>query len=1129
MSDMNLNEMLHEDKGIPPGSGKCAYCERDGFPILPVRYAICQMDSDSEAVPGVPEGRVSELFPHDKEGNPVELNLDASVDSEGEVTYDREKQNKYILRKLRGGFLYVYDEGNQQWLAYAISDTAELKRFTPDTPPEEREPSQFSCNQDGHREHASLVTLGNVTRTGVAWFAYVESPWSRAFLDEVASDAEWRQKNMQRFDVDSWLNTGQAAHAFPQDSIAELVPEYIPNGDVARYHLSRHYFPAREDLTGEELNDLQAAMDERIANSPGLEGKVGKGVVLAIKDEVGIVEELNHSRQKPIEEMREFQRQGDNARRSQWLAAVTKLKKALEDAAQDQIASIDSSVADEIKGLEGSLDQQMQELDEHWQEKIQGASPREKRAYQEHYDQIRSQGINGRYGDPQTIGRYIELTNERSSKIASTNEDLAKTLAEFSQYYDDKQRKRIEEALKPYENSIDSDLPPMDADYAQWVVHGLSNALDRYDHLDTRFGLRVTEIVNGCLQGGALTSNSKWAWQVLMEQLHFADSPLLRAYLHNNQEASEKFAEDTLELQDVKSFFGKAKLKDWYDQLKRLRKVANNHWGLDDFTAARKALSGLGSTIFGGAGTLMNHESAAQVSRQEMIAPRTGLMLQYARLLQVDRLVSTPDGDFTSQAAYVVEMDVAMGEYSRTMNYLAKRDGSPVLNGQDLQYVDPIDNGERRGGNLPGNYVADESRVKVLWQVQETELERFAAYVEGSGDITEGGAPRTLRITDQYAMLQEQRRLHARLWSGDNALRLFDAVFAMISFYDIGKSLASKPNSLEHWLKLMGTIASVTQLAFEAATALQVRRGLALGSRGAASAASIAARTSRAAARIGKVSSAISILDGFRVLSEAVSLSRRGAVSTQVQGKTLLGSVMVFGGVVALAASSLVVVPLVLGIITLIISYQLIQLVPLNIRTWLRRSLFGLEQERFRFIPFASAEEEQASLQMVFSGIVFDMDIVRFSETLPGALAATSRAAWGEAVIHEMMGEEDPLQNTWKLSVSVELPSELEGELRVQITHNHEQGLSLYLGGAKYSVGSVVEIDQYGQEVAAALPQSEENRWMLREKGNSNKPDERSVIVYNNYVDMEAGEVHAEVGYRDGFSADRGEVFIVRL
>ncbi|WP_445619151.1 T6SS effector BTH_I2691 family protein [Kushneria sp. Sum13] len=953
----------------------CRYCMRQGLPILPVRYAVCQLDENLGVTP-LPEDRIKELYPTDHEGQIAELDLQTSINEEGHQQKGTHQKSKYILRKLRNGFLYVYDEGNAQWFAYAISDTSELLQFPPSAPPTDLKPEPFVCNKAAHRASACLVTLPNVTRTGKAWFAYVESPWSEAHLERVAGDSSWREQNMQCFDVNQWLGSGQTDYAFAQQEIETLVPEYNTGqaSDIpVSESLKEHRFSRPVGIDSHE--DLMAMMNARIENNRDLEGKAGQGVMLAIKDEVGIIEELNYARQKPLEKMREFQGKngGINARRSQWYASVVQLREALEQAAENKKDAVDEEYDEKLAEVSQNLEEEKDQFHRNWQHRYNEATDESERA---RLTALKEQSVdeNGYPIFSEYMPQYRQLQVIKQSKRSKVENDLDDTLNEFTDYYDGEKEEKIKEDIVEYQKAIDERVPFIDADYAQWVFYGLNAALGRYDDRDSGNGLCVTTIISSALEGGVLSENSRWLWQQLLEQLYFHYSILIKAYLHNHRESIDAFVADTASLKDTHSFFGQLKLKEWFDQIKALRKIKKGGWNLPDFNVFHDAINRLSSTGVSTSSALLAHEAADGVASQQPPTVNSGPMVQFARLLQVNDLVMTRDGTFEQQASYAVEVKITMGEYDRTLRYLAHRDGSPVLSDKRAyRYIGDIENGERIGGNFVEARLADDTQLKVLWIVRDTELDQFASYVEADA-IREGGNPRSIMLDEQTMMAEAfNKRLRDRLTGADAAFKHISTLFTVIGFFEAAKETSEKPASFDHWWRLVSSVVGVAQLVTERAAASQARKGLQMAGGHAMARVSTSVALEKIGKGFGVASSAIGIIDGFRTLSEAGVMARRGELSSRVKTKTFLGSISIAGGVLAIACGSLVLIPAVIGLMTLVGAYMLVQLVPLNIRTWLRRSLYGIEQDGFRMPPFEDAVSEQESLKMVFSGITIDL------------------------------------------------------------------------------------------------------------------------------------------------------------
>ncbi len=129
-------------------NGQCEFCERKGLPILPVRYAVCQRNDRNRPVPELPEERIREF---------TDIGLDKAWDENGQhirtvddevrpwITDSTSSQvNKYILRQLRQGYLYFYDQDNPDgmyWYAYAITSDGKYYQFPVAQPPHWRAPN----------------------------------------------------------------------------------------------------------------------------------------------------------------------------------------------------------------------------------------------------------------------------------------------------------------------------------------------------------------------------------------------------------------------------------------------------------------------------------------------------------------------------------------------------------------------------------------------------------------------------------------------------------------------------------------------------------------------------------------------------------------------------------------------------------------------------------------------------------------------------------------------------------------------------------------------------------------------------------------------------------------------------
>ncbi|MDR5893991.1 hypothetical protein QC820_14345, partial [Halomonas mongoliensis] len=310
---------------------------------------------------------------------------------------------------------------------------------------------------------------------------------------------------------------------------------------------------------------------------------------------------------------------------------------------------------------------------------------------------------------------------------------------------------------------------------------------------------------------------------------------------------------------------------------------------------------------------------------------------------------------------------------------------------------------------------------------------------------------------------------------------------------------------------------ALTQLAFERAAGNEVRRGLATSGTLADVRILRGAQYGSVARHLGRGVGAIGPIDGFRALGEAGAMARRGELRERVRHKRYLGGVTIGGGILTIAASSLVLVPLVIGVISLVLVYRLARLVPWHIETWLRRSLYGVQSERLRFQPFANGLEEQDSLTMVFSGIEFDMEALRAPRSLQDVEdeMVIYQQAWAEG--RELTDEErEQVKRIMNLTAKASFPEDLAGELTVLVNYYTEQGIRQYLGGARYAEGDIVPVNRYGREFTSSDKRSVGRARSFMPEGNAFELEldgESRTILLETELDADGGRLVATVRY----------------
>lgn len=278
-------------KKCAPGNknGKCGFCERDGYPILPLRYAV--MPSYLQNSGTLPLNAVSTLESFDKKG----LRL-----------------NKYVLRTLRKGFVHVYLGKPGLWQSYVVTTDGYLRLLAdPDDPDWKTDrPMTEACKREGHNIPASFITIPPGYDT--VWLAFAEDAWSSTVRKSYEKAPE---KRMQQCQVSALASgPGKAKHAFEigtgQTTLKDMVLEYV---DEERQHAARISYDGgfwtetgkQRTQKGRQWQSLHgnypraghgaalAKFATNVAEERGKAGKPGKIAAFVLHDAVGIVKELN--------------------------------------------------------------------------------------------------------------------------------------------------------------------------------------------------------------------------------------------------------------------------------------------------------------------------------------------------------------------------------------------------------------------------------------------------------------------------------------------------------------------------------------------------------------------------------------------------------------------------------------------------------------------------------------------------------------------------------------------------------------------------------------------------------------------------------------------------------------------
>lgn len=236
----------------------CGFCSRHGLPILPVRTTVIEK---TDSLPCIPS------------------NIFQPAIAKGETDY--------TARLLREGFLHVYDEMINAWQDYYATEDG---YFYPlpgngDIPPSLLNGEMKPCiTEPMELASASMITLPVMPapyKNGKFWLSWSQTQWTPN-IRKKHEDAAWRTKNMQCFDMDAWLNKGNAENVLPISSLTNTVAEYSPKAQLAEIKLyTAIEWKPRNPLAAANLFQASEIL---LPN---------KGAILVLQDPVAVLQDIS--------------------------------------------------------------------------------------------------------------------------------------------------------------------------------------------------------------------------------------------------------------------------------------------------------------------------------------------------------------------------------------------------------------------------------------------------------------------------------------------------------------------------------------------------------------------------------------------------------------------------------------------------------------------------------------------------------------------------------------------------------------------------------------------------------------------------------------------------------------------
>ncbi|WP_353981780.1 T6SS effector BTH_I2691 family protein [Salinicola endophyticus] len=1064
-----------ENEATGQESGRCQFCERKGLPILPVRYAVCQRNDRNGDIPELETSRIQEF---------TDILLDKSLvggeeqarsvpdEVRAELTQSTGSQvNKYILRQLRQGYLYFYDQDNpdqNHWYAYAITSDGKYYQF-PVLQPRALDEIKFpeSCQaKPGDVLDASIVTLPFPEKSGTLYYAFSEHPWSNAHIQMIGSDEAWRKAHMQQVNIPAWVSGQRQSCAFGIDEL-EKVAEY----SAAAGNLDEQFWSSGPARSLFKPGELREAMQRRLDHA-GSEYQ-GKGLILAVKDEIGIIDELNAYRHQALASVEEFfynkEEEDDEAqihdvrrRKLLCMQAIDAFQKrfeqgyraqqqadadkAVEDAknARDEFVEKNREILDqnfspahafefaEEGRLNRAVEQAQRERDELFQVSEEDKAERD-RLEKELNELNSSQG-------PASDAKKIDLSN-RINRLKSDAELASEQhLEQLHRMYDVDALNAFKQAYEDNTAHCQSLAAVFDDDYAIWARHGLPAVIGRYSQSDYWTGLGLSGLIGNALRGGIMSPSSGGLWKLLADDLESSESPLLAALFANDAELIAQ-ARERLGSLAAGSQLSAQTLKSWGERFQQVRARTQKPDGRaptsDQIISRWRPIQDLLATTIGNSIASLVLYRAAGVPAPDY----KPALSQFVRYHQLAFMADPQALDGEQPAPTMVEREIKLSELYQWLRVVSQASAKKPNQGADTS--EAMKSLDGMVGNFSAPMADSDRTVRIALPV----------YVDIKAVTGESGEPPAL--PGSYTPEDEQQRLGDLAQNArDIGNTLFSAhkgsgqvagaclvLWSLIVSWQEGAFVDDEEGA--DWSKIIGSGVSVASGAMAGIEGYHKIRmaSLGLSTEGAVIGGIKWAFVSDV---LGAAGGMISVWDGLKKLTEANEANKTGQSLTGHYGM-IVGGVGVLAGIasiVVISASTGVglVVGVFFGILTLLLGYAFVAMVSPAVQMWVNRSILGKPSERedMQVLPFDDMASEQSSLEMVFEGVLVEFSWSRVVSGANDAGVSDGLLGFSTSDLTDMSA---PARNLLRIAVKISLPVlravDLEARLRVSETRDY--------------------------------------------------------------------------------------------
>ncbi|TKD64157.1 hypothetical protein FBG13_02445 [Cobetia marina] len=982
-------QIVNQHVALSVVNGECRFCKRTGFPILPVRYAVCQRNDANQQIPELSEDRVKAF---------TDIKLDQTLENgkrttrvvpsevKEEIAHSTSSQvNKYILRQLRSGYLYLFDKDNPDgmyWSAFAITADGKYYQFPVKQPPS-LDKMAMPCtlesgNRDGESDEekvtrvkneslqASLVTITTPDKSGDVYYAYTEHAWPEGFLDEVKSRIlsgdPWCDKYLQKFNVPDWKAGVAQDHAFSLEEL-EQVAEYSPGAAG----LDEQFWSSGPKRGLYSPEEMKQTMSERLRYAST--DYEGRGLILAVNDEIGIIQELNAYRHQALAAVDDFFHPGEDLaskkmgeeRKRKMLCkqAIDKFHKNFEllypIAKLKEANSNISKLKKEISERDSALDM-----------KIEAEADEDRREY---YKSLKSQ-------DSYFDGQLRVWQAVKHNKKIAADKVVKDHLDQLRDMYRTDDLEDFNDEYKKHTAHCHAILSLHDSDYALWVEESLVKVMSRYSTTDVSHGVYASNVASLSLKGGVLSPASGSLWRMLAKNIVNIEGLILRVLFFNNVSfisyACEKI--NSLKISEQLSVLDLVSWKEqsWSEIASAVtlqnnliaEKLVHRIRGNNNFSSAV-----IGSSLI----ALANYSSIGGSSDKSFSKEQSKAMKSFLCYQQMVSMIGPSSDEIPAPIikSYTMKISEYLKIIKSTSDYLRHE-----AKGYDKTGIFKSSHGNV--GNIQSDTIENDREIVVR-------LPSFVIY--NNSDNKDASQ------ANNYAEKREASALSQVIKTGFStsqpvAEKIFGryskSAVALISLcslmYNVVEDGVENEEGAADWSKILGVGVSM----------LQVTMSVVEGKAQLIGVTNYGARWKIMGNSLGIAAGALAIWEGLELRGQRDEAVRLGH-SVSAGNLEMMSSVSISGGVISIAiiGATLAVtltVTLLVGLATLLIGYAHTTLVGPAVQTWVNRSILGKHSSQVQ--EFGDILSEQSSLELVFKGVVVELQYIKPDPSAMGPSAA---------------------------------------------------------------------------------------------------------------------------------------------